>query len=555
MLKAYNKKGDLLYNINESNEIARGGEGKIIDVSADKVAKIYLPNIKPISEIKFNELSDLRNNIFIKPDELLFDDRKRVIGFIMRKVPSNFYPLLSVFNKNFCIREGITDKIKELIIERLIDAVKFAHSKNIVIGDLNPYNILVNDRGMIYFLDVDSYETPSIKHSGILLDDIRDYLYGGNVTIKSDYFALGVLAFNGLTYTHPFKGVCKTMPKISDRMFNKKSILNSPDVIVPKCYEPISNPNLLIQFERIFNNGERFIVDLNSKVQQPVVKVQKVVIPTVIKTNELVIHTLYTGNIINSYSSKDRLVLLNDKNQLLVYDVSLKGTFKLILIKENVNTKNKLFVYKNDIYSIVDTNLVDVLNDKIIMTFNTDNLKSDLYNNILVVVTNETMYKFDLNNKFGDKISYDTTEVFGGRFNGLYSLYQNVSGNTILFYEKGGLNSALLKYKIKNLHQSGQFGIIEVIENESVCYKMFFIKNLQVEIFDSTYTSLRMFDYLNDNILVMPEDDKLTLINSSNMQEMVSYQSTEIFENSIIHCTNGGIIVVNHDSVYFINKK
>ena len=30
MLKTYNEKGDLLYNINESNEIARDGEGKII---------------------------------------------------------------------------------------------------------------------------------------------------------------------------------------------------------------------------------------------------------------------------------------------------------------------------------------------------------------------------------------------------------------------------------------------------------------------------------------------------------------------------------------------
>jgi len=554
MLKTYNKKGDLLYNINESNEIARGGEGKIIDISSDKVAKLYLPGIKSITEVKFNELFELKNNIFIKPEELLFDDRKKVIGFIMRKVPSNFYPLLSVFNKNFCVREGISDKIKELIIQRIIDAVKFAHSKNIIIGDLNPYNILVNDIGMVYFLDVDSYETPSIKHSGILLDDIRDYLYGGDVTKNSDFFALSVLAFNGLTYTHPFKGICKTMPKISDRMLNKKSVLNNPDVIIPKCYEPITNPNLLIQFEKIFNNGERFIIDLIGKVQQPV-KVKKVVIPTIIKTNELVIHTLYTGNIINSYSNKDRLVLLNDKNQLLVYDVSLKGTFKLIQIKENVNTKNKFFVYKNDIYSIVDNNLVDVLNDKIVISFNTNNLKSDLYNNILVIVTNDTMYKFYMDKRFGDNISYDITDVFGGRFNSLYSLYQNVSGNTVLFYEKKGLNSAFLKYKIKNLHQTNNFGIIEVIENEKTCYKMFYIKNLQVEIFDTNYTSLRMFDYLNDNIIVMPEDDKLTLINSSNMQEIVSYQSGEIFENSVIHCTNGGIIAVNTDTVYFINKK
>jgi serine/threonine protein kinase len=552
-MKVYNKAGVLLYDINESKEINRGGEGRIIDISPDKVAKIYLPNIVPLSEIKFNELVELKSNTFVKPEELLFDLTKKVIGFSMKKVPSNFYPLLSIFNKNFCLREGITTKIKLLINERIIDAVKFAHTKGIVIGDINPYNILVNDKGMVYFLDVDSYETPSVKHSGILLDDIRDYLYGGNVTTKSDYFAVDVLAFNGLTYTHPYKGVCKSMPKISDRMLNKKSILsNATDVIVPKCYEPITNPNLLWQFKQVFNDGDRFLVNL-SGTQQPVVKAPKVVVPTIIKTNELVIHALYSGGgtIINSYASKERLVLSLDTNQMLIYDVSLKGSYNLISIKDYVDPKYKLFVHKTSVYSIIRNTLIDALDGRVLMTFNTDVLKSELYNNILVVVTNEAMYKFDLD----AKNSYTIDEAFGPRFNGLYSLYQNVSGSTVLFYEKGGLNSVFLKTKIRNLHQSGNFGIIEQIDNEKVCYKMFFMKNLQIEIFDVPYTSLRMFDYLNENIIVLPEDDKLTFLNTGNMQEIISYKSNEIFDNSVIHCTNGGIVVVNNDTVYFMNKK
>ena len=56
-MKAYDKNGKVLYNIDDNKEIARGGEGRIMDVSSDKVAKIYLPNIKPLSEIKFIELS------------------------------------------------------------------------------------------------------------------------------------------------------------------------------------------------------------------------------------------------------------------------------------------------------------------------------------------------------------------------------------------------------------------------------------------------------------------------------------------------------------------
>lgn len=553
-MKTYTKNKQFLYDIDDRKEITRGGEGQIIDISTDKVAKIYLPNIKPITEVKFKELFELKLNMFIKPEELLYNDKGKIIGFTMIKVPSNFFPLISIFNIAFCNREGITDNIKLLILERVVEGLKFAHNKNIIIGDLNPYNILVNDKGLVYFLDVDSYETTTIKHSGILLDDIRDYLFNGTVSINSDYFALGVLSFNCLTNVHPFKGVCKNMPSISERMIHKKSILNSNDVIIPKCYKPINEKFILEQYERMFNNGERFIINLkNTNIITH--KIIKKPLPTVIKTNDLMIHILYSDNVIMSYASKTRLVLINDKNQMIVYDVSLKGTFKQIMIKSNINPKNKLFIHKECIYSIIDNKLVDILTNDIIMTFNTIQLKCDIYNNILVVVTPDSMYKFDLNSKYGNKISFTTTDTFGGRFNNLYSLYQNISGNTLLFYEKNGLNSAILKNKIKNLHQRDNISIIEMIENENVSYKLLNIKNLQITTYDCQYDSLRMFDKLNDNVIVVPEDDKLLFINTENMQEIIGYHSNEIYKDSVIHCTNGGIVVVNNDSVYFMNKK
>ena len=475
----------------------------------------------------------------------------------MKKVPSNFFPLLSIFNKTFCTREGITNKIKEKIIERIIDAIKFAHNKGIIIGDLNPYNILVNEDGLVYFIDVDSYETPNFKHSGVLLDDIRDFLYNGDVNIKSDYFALSILSFNAMTYVHPFKGVCKTIPKIGDRMIHKASILNKQaNVIIPKCYEPLSNTFLIDQFERVFNLGERFVIDLLNK--QPIVKINKPkpVINVVSKTNELMIHTLYLGNVLVSYASKERLVILNDNKQLIIYDVSLKGTYKEILKKENFDIKDKLFVYGTSIYSLHGNDLVDLIENKTIITFNgTTKLKSNIFNNILVVVTEDTMYKFDLANKYNNTIQYETISIFGGRFSSYGGLFQNVSGNSVLFYEKGALNSAVLKTKIKNLHQTGNFGLIETVENETITYKLLSIKNLQVQTYDTNYSNMRFFDYINENILVMPSDDNLSFLRTEDMVPIVNFQCNEVSENSVIHCTNGGIIVVNEDSIYLINKK
>lgn len=554
-MKTYDKTGTLLHEIDESKEIARGGEGRIIDMGSDKVAKLYLPGVKPLEEIKFNELTELKSNTFIKPDELMFDKNRQIIGFVMKKVSSNFYPLLSIFNKNFCVREGISDKVKSTINDNLIDALKFAHNKNIVIGDLNPYNILVNDKGMVHFLDVDSYETPSAKHSGIMLEDIRDFLYGGEVNVNSDYFALSVLMFNSLSYVHPFKGVCKSMPRMADRMCAKRSILTGhPDVIVPKCYESITDLNLLSQFEKIFNLGERFMINIQAK-GQTTAKVKKQSVLTVTKTNELVIHIVRTGEIINSYASKERLVLITDQNQMLVYDVSLKGTSKLILEKNGVNPKNKVFVHKNDVYTLADNTLVNVMDDRIMMKFETSSIKSELYGSTLVIVTAGTMYKLDLSTQCAGVISYSTVETYGGRFNGLYSLFQNVSGNTVLFYEKGGLNSVFMKSKIKALHQSGNVGMIEQVENEKMCYKMITIKNMQVEEFDCDYSSIRMFDNLNDSLIVMPNDDKLTFITPSSMTEIASFKTSRVSADSVIHCTNSGIIVRNQDIVYCMNRK
>jgi serine/threonine protein kinase len=553
-MKTFKKGGASSYDIDEGKEIARGGEGRIIDMSHDRVAKLYLPGISPISERKFVELSELKSNAFIKPDELLYDNRDRVIGFVMKKVPSDFYPLLSVFNKNFCLREGITEKTKTTINEHLIDAVKFAHSKSIVIGDLNPYNILTNDKGMLYFLDVDSYETPSVKHSGILLEDVRDFLYGGDVNVKSDYFALGVLAFNNLTYVHPFKGVCKSMPKLADRMVAKKSVMSSyPDLIVPKCYEPVTDPNLSDQFDRIFNRGERFMLSGKAAVQ-PVQKIKKTATPIVIKTNELVIHIVYNGTILNSWASKERLVILTDQGKLIIYDVSLKGSVKPIMEKNGFSSKNRIFVHKDKVYSLSGSELRNVTEDRMMLTFNTSNLKADLYGSTLVVVTSDDMYKINLDDNSGH-VTYSSSEVFGGRFNSLNSMYQNVSGNTVLFYDKGGVNSVFLNKKVRNMHQSGNICMIETVENESIRYMLVELKSMAANVYDTDYASLRMFDVLNDSLIVMPGDDKLTFIGTANMQEIVSFQTSEVSEDSVIHCTNSGIIVRNGDSLYCMNKK
>jgi hypothetical protein len=133
-----------------------------------------------------------------------------------------------------------------------------------------------------------------------------------------------------------------------------------------------------------------------------------------------------------------------------------------------------------------------LLDNKIIITFdNNSKLKSKQYNNIIVIIADDIMYKFDLNNTYNGIINYETISVFGGSFVNYNGLHQNVSGNSVLFYEKNSLNTTIFKNKIKDLYQVNNFGICEIIENETIKYKLFSIKNLQTQLFDTTYTSLR----------------------------------------------------------------
>lgn len=554
-MRVFDKNGTFLYDINESKEIARGGEGKVIDLDTNHVVKLYLPNVTPIEESKFHDLNLLDDASFIKPETLVYNDRKNILGFSMRKIPSDFFPLVSLLNKVFCSRESITLKVKTKVIESLIRGIKYAHSRNIVIGDLNPYNILVNKDGVVYFIDTDSFQTPKHKHSGIMLEDVRDFLFNGDITMHSDYFALSVLIFNLLTYVHPFKGMHKKMPKISDRMINKISVLsNSPELIIPKCYEPLTDANLMNQFTRIFNNGERFVLTLGAQVVSI-----NTLIPTNVQSATMSVKTMYNGlkdSLITSAASRELLLLYTNTGDYFIFDVSLKGMHTLIR-HDKITAKNpKFFVYERTIYCYSDNELVQLyprLNE--IASYNSEiKIKIDLYGYNLVVITDKILYNYDLRQNLSG-LSYVNTSVFGRGFTQIDSIYQSVSGNTVLMYhEKDSLNYAICDVSIKNLIQRGSMVLFEKIDNEKVTYSYSRISNLKVS-HVGPETELRYFDLLNDDLAILPYDNKIVLARTLDMSPVLEFDCSVAATSSVIHSTNAGIVIVNNDACYLTNKR
>jgi serine/threonine protein kinase len=369
MIQAVAKRGTI--NIDPAKEINQGGEGTVYEIDSDTVAKIYHPGVNPISIKKFQFLSGLDPNYFVAPIELLYDTKGIVIGYTMKYIDQSFFPLSNLYNKKFCQTNKIDKKIKMKVIEKLIAAVKYAHKENVVIGDLNPFNILVNDKGVIKLIDTDSYQTPGFPHSHILMDEIRDYLYQGRVSKDSDFFALSILSFNMLAFLHPFKGIHKTYKKIGDRMIHKLPVFtNNPDIKIPKCYEPIQDNNFMSQFKKLYLQGERFLLSLTG-VDNSLIATSPLKKPSLVKKYEqddLIITMITQSETVVNVNFTDDLGVIETNSSFLIYDVKNKGyvTQKHRISKSEydkafVGNNNILLKKGKEIYHYRDSNHIDLM--------------------------------------------------------------------------------------------------------------------------------------------------------------------------------------------------
>ena len=102
--------------LDDNNEIHRGGEGRIILLTSNKkqVAKIYHQGIVPISEKRFGQLQKIDNECFVKPLELLYQ-HGNIVGYLMEYAGIDYFPMALLFNRSFCQRNCITEKLKKSI--------------------------------------------------------------------------------------------------------------------------------------------------------------------------------------------------------------------------------------------------------------------------------------------------------------------------------------------------------------------------------------------------------------------------------------------------------
>lgn len=154
-------------------KIGQGGEGTVYNVTETMVAKIYNENSltkNRFEKIKLMVKDDVSAGEICWPKKMLFDKDGVFVGYLMKKAESNYISLGSSILKiaDTSILEYIPDLKKwdrsglVGLCETIARLFKYLHEKEIIVGDINASNILVNPwnpSGMdILFVDTDSYQ-------------------------------------------------------------------------------------------------------------------------------------------------------------------------------------------------------------------------------------------------------------------------------------------------------------------------------------------------------------------------------------------------------------
>lgn len=234
---------------------AQGGEGAVY-VAGDTAYKVYADPAKMIPIAKIKELSALELRSIVRPQDILLDAGRTPIGYTMQSVPDSVV-LCSTFTPAFKQRVGLTPEKVLHLVKQFQEGIAYVHSRGILIVDLNEMNFLV-DLGFkqIYFIDVDSYQTPHFPATA-LMESVRDRQASG-WNSGTDWFSFAVVSFQMFAGIHPYKGRHPSVKTLDARMQQSLSVFH-PDVSLPGVCPPLSGiPRAYFDWYRaVFEQGER----------------------------------------------------------------------------------------------------------------------------------------------------------------------------------------------------------------------------------------------------------------------------------------------------------
>lgn len=192
-------------------ELGRGGEGITYETDGDLVCKVYQRyRLKQftIDKIRLMTSKKVRHPAICWPVSLAYNSRGEIIGYLMPKAQGKELQS-SVFIKPLLLKAFPHWTRLHLVklTSTILDAVAYLHSLNVLLGDINARNILVQNESSVFFVDCDSYQVQSFPCPVGMSPFLAPELDGKKLrstlrTTEAEYFAIATLVFMLL---HPGK--------------------------------------------------------------------------------------------------------------------------------------------------------------------------------------------------------------------------------------------------------------------------------------------------------------------------------------------------------------
>ncbi len=187
-------------------QIAGGGEGHIFKINSPSyVAKVYMPE-----KTTTHKLAKIQTLIqkgidfpgICLPKALLYNSKDEFVGYIMKKAEGE--KVRSLYMKPLFLKKFPSWKKRDLVelCITILKKIGYLHKNGIILGDINPDNILVKSPKDVYFVDCDSYQVdgypcpvgtipftpPELQNKGHYNSYLR--------TMGNENFAVAVLLFS-----------------------------------------------------------------------------------------------------------------------------------------------------------------------------------------------------------------------------------------------------------------------------------------------------------------------------------------------------------------------
>ncbi len=159
-----------------------------------------------------------------------------------------------------------------LIIEQIAKALRAFHRKEMVFQDLHPKNIIIDNDNMIKIVDFGSVKIAGIEEaSGTIVNEqilgslqysAPEIILGGGSFRRSDYFSLGVIAYQMLTGKFPYGSkLAKLRSKSQLRKITYKKAYNDKYEIAEWIDGALKKATHLDPYKR-YDSLSEFILDL-----------------------------------------------------------------------------------------------------------------------------------------------------------------------------------------------------------------------------------------------------------------------------------------------------